>query len=75
MAMSSTKDIINQELDDLWAEEAEARLDAYECGDLEARVMSYPRNRDDAPPVYRRQPVPAKHVYMDTVYPLIFSHD
>ncbi|WP_194863768.1 addiction module protein [Alloalcanivorax profundimaris] len=51
--MSSTKDIINQELDDLWAEEAEARLDAYECGDLEARVMSYPRNRDDAPPMFR----------------------
>ncbi|MCH2556660.1 MAG: addiction module protein [Alcanivorax sp.] len=32
--MSSTEDIINQALDDLWAEEAEARLDAYEHGDL-----------------------------------------
>ncbi|MBM7332848.1 MAG: addiction module protein [Alcanivorax sp.] len=32
--MSSTKDIINQALDDLWAEEAEARLDAYERGEI-----------------------------------------
>lgn len=33
-SMSSTKDIINQALDDLWAEEAEARLDAYERGEI-----------------------------------------